>query len=74
MYIFRLLSAFQNYNRHAALLQIPRHKKRLPAAGSLSVKSLFLLNIFQTVKCYCNKDDDTGEDKLKVCVNTKDRK
>lgn len=37
-------------------------------------RSLFLLNVFQTVKCYCYEDDDTGEYELKVRIDTKDRK
>lgn len=33
---------------------------------------LFLLNVFQTVKCYCHKDDNSGEYELQVCIDTKD--
>ena len=34
--------------------------------------SLLLLYILETVKSYSCKDDDTFENELKVCINTKD--
>ena len=36
--------------------------------------SLLLLYILETVKSYSRKDDDTFENELKVCINTKDCK
>lgn len=30
------------------------------------------LNVFQTIQCYCNKDDNTREYELEVGINTQD--
>ncbi len=47
-----------------------RISKFFHAVGWIIV--LFLLNVFQTVKCYCRDNDDTFKYELEVCVDTKD--
>ena len=56
--------------KDAAVRNVP-HSSAFVRFASLF---LFLLNVFQTVKCYCYEDDDTGEYELEVRIDTKDRK
>ena len=49
-----------------------RISKFFHAVGWIIV--LFLLNVFQTVKCYCRDNDDTFKYELEVCVDTEDCK
>ena len=55
--------------------RIPLRAKKMGCqTDSPGDKTLFFLNIFQTVKRYCYENNNTGEYKLEVCINTKDRK
>ena len=49
-----------------------RISKFFHAVGWIIV--LFLLNVFQTVKCYCRDNDNTFKYELEVCVDTEDCK
>ena len=65
-------------NRHITVnsggLLTPGYAKRARTmSGSCgNVIRLFFLDIFETVKCYCHQNDDTGKYKLKVRINSKD--
>lgn len=56
--------------KDAAVRNVP-HSSAFVRFASLF---LFLLNVFQTVKCYCRDNDNTFKYELEVCVDTEDCK